>query len=279
MHRSPLLFLPTLLVLLLALASQSVAAANLMQVFEHGRIDWTNGFLEAEGIGNPPANPLNIAHARAVAQRNAEVAARKNLMALVKSIRVDSKSVVADRVAEGMIREEDLEAVLRAARVVELIYGQDEEVRVAVSISMLGAVSELILPKSILVISTVKQPQGAEQKEDPFSGLLVDCTGISLQPGMVPVIVDENGEAVFGPAFSSRDHAVQRGMVSYLSRDLSMAKSHLRLGGKPLIVRAIRSVEGKPCDMVISQADAAKIREAPSNLSFLHQCRVLLVVD
>lgn len=278
MRRGFFLHMPIILSFLLAAFSDPVAAGNHIEVFKHGRIDWTNGFIEAVGVGNPPPNPLSIAHARAVAQRNAEVAARANLIELVKSIRLDSKSFVANHIEEGRIRIRDLEAVLREARVVDLIYGQGEAVKVAVSISMLGAVSELILPKGILIISTVKQPKGGDQKDDPFSGLLVDCTGVYLKPCMVPVIVDEGGEAVYGPAFTSRDYAVQRGMASYMG-DLAMAKSHSRLGGRPLIVKGIRSMEGDPCDIMISHADAAKIRGAPSNLNFLHQCRVMLVVD
>jgi hypothetical protein len=263
---------------LLATVPEPAAGENYIEVLDRGKIDWTNGFIEAFGVGRPPANPLNAAHARAVAQRNADVAARNNLIELVGDIRVDSEALVADHLAEGKIPLQELETVLRDARAVDLSYGRDEEVQVKVSIRLQGSLAELLLPEDIRIITTVKQPQEANQKEEPFSGLLVDCRGITFQPGMVPLIVDEDGAVLYGPAFASRDHAVERGMVSYM-RNIDSATKDPRVGPKPLSVKAIRTVEGKPCDIMISHADAAQIRGLASNLNFLHQCRVLLVVD
>lgn len=154
-----LLRLSIILGFLLTTASSSTAAENYIQLSKHGRIDWTNGFVEAFGVGRPPLNPLNAAHARAVAESNASIAARNHLMKLVKSIRVDSESLVADHVAGERISDEILEILLREARIVDLSYGHDDEVQVKVSIKLQGPLAERLLPKDILVIITVKQPQ------------------------------------------------------------------------------------------------------------------------
>lgn len=257
---------------------QTAAGENYIEDFQHGRIDWTNGFIEAFGEGRPPATPLNAAHARAVAESKANIAARNNLIALVKSIRVDSETMVADYSKDQGIPDEILTTLLRDSRTVDLSYGADDAVRVKVSIRLQGSLAEHLLPKDILVITTVKQPHDPGQKEDPFSGLLVDCKGFSLQPCLVPRIVDEDGEVLYGPAFASRDHAVERGMASYVRRAFS-GDHDPRIGPKPLSVRGIRVMHGRPCDVMISHADAAKIRGTASNLNFLHQCRVLLVTD
>ena len=254
------------------------AAGNYFEVLSHGRIDWTNGFLEAYGVGRPPPDPRNAAHARAVAERSADIAARSNLMDLVESIRVDSQTLVRDKLAERAIPREALEEALREARSVGLSYGPDEEVWVTVSIRLKGALAEILLPGDIRNIATVKLPRESGQKEEPYSGLLLDCRGIPLKPGMVPLIVDEDGSVVYGPAFASRDHAVERGMAAY-RRGAEEAASHPRVGPNPLSVRGIRTVEGRPSDIMISHADAAKIRGLASNLDFLQQCRVLLLVD
>jgi hypothetical protein len=99
-----------------------------------------------------------------------------------------------------------------------------------------------------------------------------------LQPAMVPLIVDEEGEVVYGPAFASRDYAEEKGMASYM-RNFASAKNHPRVGPRPLGVKGICTLKARPCDIMISQEDAAKIRRLASNLGFLHQCRVLVVVD
>jgi hypothetical protein len=273
LHLSVLLgFLPTT-------ASKPAAAENYIEVLKHGRIDWTNGFIESFGVGRPPTNPLNVAHARAVAERNASIAARNNLIALVKNIRVDSETLVADYLGDKRIPDEILETLLREARTVDLSYGHRDEVRVKVSIRLQGPLAERLLPKDIRVITTVKQPQqDPGQKEEPFSGLLVDCRGFPLQPCLVPLIVDEDGEVLYGPAFASREHAVERGMAAYV-RNVVSAEDDPRVGPRPLYVKGIRTMGSKACGIMISHADGAKVRRLASNLNFLHQCRVLLAAD
>lgn len=270
--------MPFIVNLFLVCFSGTALGENYVEVLGRGTVDWTNGFIEAVGEGKPPSNPLNSAHSRAVAERNADLAARNNLMEVVKSIRVDSKTLVGDYLGGKGISRFALETLLRGAQGVDLSYEQEDEVRVTVSVSLEGALAELILPKSILTISTVTQPQEGERKEDSFTGLIVDCRGIALQPAMVPLIVDEEGEVIYGPAFASREHAAEKGMVSYI-RNSASAKDHPRVAPKPLGVKGIRTPKGRPCDIMISQADAAKIRGLASNLGFLHRCRVLVVVD
>jgi len=249
---------------------------NFIEILDKGTVDWSNGYIEAVGVGEPPPAPLNPAHSRAVAQRNADLAARGNLVKVVKQIRIDSRTRVGDTLRGQEVRQDAMETLLREARGVDISYG--EEVRVTVSMKLAGALADLILPTSILTISTVTQPQGPERKEEPFTGLIVDCRGVPLQPAMVPLIVDEDGEVVYGPVVASRDHAVKKGMVAY-TRSFSQAKNHPRVSPRPLGVKGLRTPKGRPCDIMISQADAAKIRRLASNLDFLHQCKVLVVVD
>ena len=276
--KSPIFYLPLIVSLFLVGLSGLAFGENYIEVLDKGTVDWTNGFVEAVGVGKPPPNPFNPAHSRAMAERNADLAARINLIEVVKSIRVDSKTQVGDYVRGKEISKEALETLLRGARGIDVTYEEDEEVRVTVSVSLEGTLAHLILPKSILTISTVKQSREPERKEESFTGLIVDCRGVSLQPAMVPLIVDEEGEVVYGPAFASRDYAAEKGMVAYM-RNFASAKNHPRVVPRPLGVKGIKTPKGRPCDIVISQADAAKIRGLASNLSFLHQCRVLVVVD
>jgi len=278
MMKTRLYFLPFLAGLFLLCLSVSAHGENYIEVLDKGTVDWTNGFIEAEGLGKPPPDPLNTAHSRAVAEREAALSARVNLAEVVKRIRVDSRTEVGDYVKRPAIGLDALETRLRSARRVDLSYERAEEVRVRVSVRLWGALAELILPNSIRNISTIVQPPGQEKSEESFTGLIVDCRGISLQPALVPLIVDEEGEVIYGPAFASRDHAAEKGMVSYI-RDFTAANNHVRVAPRPLVVKGIRKPEGSPCDIMISRADAAKIRQPPSNLGFLHRCRVLVVVD
>ena len=108
--------------------------------------------------------------------------------------------------------------------------------------------------------------------------MVVDARGIQAVPVLAPRVLDENLEEVFGPAYVSREFAVQRGMVSYTT-DLWKAKFHPRVSDNPLIVRALKSLWPGRCEFIISNADAAKLRSASEHLLFMRECRVIIVLD
>ena len=54
---------------------------------------------------------------------------------------------------------------------------------------------------------------------------------------------------------------------------------HPRVGPKPLVVKGLSTLFDRTCDIVISNTDAAKLRDMSANLSFLKQCRVVIVLD
>ena len=111
-----------------------------------------------------------------------------------------------------------------------------------------------------------------------FTGMVVDARNIQALPVLAPKILDENLEEVFGPAFVSREYAVQHGMVRYTT-DLLEAKLHPRVSVHPLIVKALKSILPGRCDFIISNADAAKLRSASEHLLFMRECRVVIVLD
>jgi hypothetical protein len=246
-----------------------------VQTFEQGRVDWTNGVVEVWATGTPPAQALSPAQGRALAESEAEALARDELLELLQSIRIDSKSTVKDALDSQDARDELVAAVLRASYVVEKSVLSDGTVRVTVAFKLNGSFGDLVLPKTIVTIKTVQQ---AQKKAERFTGLIVDCRGISLSPALVPMIVGEDGQVVYGTAYVSRDQALQEGVAAY-ARGLAKARDNPRVGPKPLIVRGLRTVKGRSSDIVISNADEGKIKGAGSNIGILHRGRVLFVME
>jgi hypothetical protein len=250
-------------------------AGTYQQTYEQGRVDWTNGMVEVWATGKPPARTHTPAQARALAESQAEILARHDLIGLLQSIRIDSKSTVKEALDHEGARDKLVAAILKDSYVVERSVSADGKVKVAVAIRLNGSFADLVLPKSIMTIRTVEQSQ---KKEEPFTGLLIDCRGIPLSPAMVPMIVDEEGQVVYGTAFVSRDYALEEGMAAY-ARGMAKARDNPRVGAKPLMVKGLRTVKARSSDIVISNADAGKIKRAGSNLSFLHRGRVLFVME
>jgi len=272
--RGMILYFVTVGTLLLSLQSWAYADTY-TQSFERGKVDWTNGIVEVWAGSAPPAHALNPAQGRALAEAEAEALARDALIAVLQSIRIDSKSTVREALDHQGARDNLVAAVLRDSHVAEKSILADGTVKVTVAIKLNGSFGDLVLPKTVVTIKSVEQ---SPRKEEQFTGLILDCRGIHLSPAMVPMIVGEDGQVVYGTAYVSRDHALERGMAGY-ARGLAKARDNPRVGPKPLIVKGLRTVKGRPSDIVISNADAGKIKGAGGNISILHRGRVLFVME
>jgi len=252
---------------------------NYTVVMEKGMIDWSNGIAEAVGTGTPPPDPENKAQARAVAEKEAVLCARQNLLDLLRDLRIDSAACIKDLLAEGSLALRELEGYVQQSRVVETSYREEGLVQATVAMKLWGPFIDRILPESIRPIRPVKQPKPpGQEKGEGYSGLVLDCRGLIVKPAIAPRIVDEDGKEVYGFAYASREHAVEQGMAGYVTT-LETAQSSQRVAGSPLTVKAIRTADWGLSDIVISNSDADHIRRAASNLGFLQKCRVVIVLD
>jgi hypothetical protein len=148
-----------------------------------------------------------------------------------------------------------------------------------VALKLTGALSDLVLPISIKAIHPVQQPEHLSQEEgEVYTGLVIDCRGIRVKPAIAPRILDEDGNEVYGATYASREYAVEQGMSGY-ARDLTAAQASQRVANSPLTIKAIRTAESGPSDVIISNADAERVRRVASSLSFLQRCRVMIVLD
>ena len=107
---------------------------------------------------------------------------------------------------------------------------------------------------------------------------MVDARGLGVKPVMSPKIIDENNQEVYGPAFVTREIAVQKGICIYES-DITAAKKNPRILDNPLVVKAIRTKQESGLALVISNTDAQKIKGASEHLANLKQCQVIIVLD
>ena len=253
-------------------------AKNYVQYFPNGRIDWANGVIESIGVACPQKNQSNAAQTRALTKRDAETLAKENLLNVIREMRMDSRNSIGNYLVSAEFPAGELSGLLRRAELVDNHFLENGCVKTVLALRMTGRFAELLLPKNIVSIDTVKQPLAGSRRAEGFSGLVVDCRAVAVKPAMVPAILDEDGNVVYGSGYISREHAVRWGVVSYL-RDLSTAQNNLRVAPSALVVKAIRVVKGRDSDVVISNDDGAKITGNPSNLVFLQKGRVLFVVD
>ena len=260
----------------------------------YGDINWSQGIITAVGIGAPPEKYYGKPQARPMALRAAQLVAYRNLLEVISGVRIDSTTVVKDSMVESDLIRSQVNGMVKGTQVVKKEYLSDGTVEVTVAMSLRGGFSQLILPKDIQQMPEIKTippapptPAQESMTQEPmtsmptpsvYTGLVVDAHGIAARPAMSPKIFDENGQEVYGSGYVSREYAVQQGMTGY-AKDLATAQANPRVTNEPLTVKGLRTEGPGKANLVISNADAAKIRSASENLSFLKKCRVVVVLD
>ena len=258
---------------------------------ENGYINWTTGIVQAKGVGAPlkkSSDNSSISNMKVLS--DAKNDARHNMMKTIKSVRINSVKKARNYATINNSVAKQLEEIILKAKENEKIrkYLSDGTVEVYLRLSLYGGFAQLFLPQEIRQIESIKQVaiEGKTSSSSPsktsnlknYTGLVVDATGISVNPAMAPRLLDEDGKEVYGATFASREFAVQKGMSGY-SKDIKTAKTCPRVGTNPLSVKGLRTTGLGNCDIVISNADASILRNSSEHLAFLKKCLVIIVLD
>jgi hypothetical protein len=264
-------------------------SVGLLEKKETGAINWTRGVVQAKGISAPikkeaEKTPPNSPKALSEAKNDA----RLKLLETVKRIKIDSKRSVGDIADKNKTIMTQIKDMVYDATEIEKFrkYMSDGSVEVLLQMNLHGGFTQLVLPEEIRPIEGIKQIKpGANSTgvnpnsaSEAYTGLLVDARSIELHPALVFKILDENLEEVFGPAFVSREFVVQQGMAAYYT-SVEAARADPRMATQPLIVKALRTDWPDRNSIIISNADASKLKSASDHLQFLKESRVVIVLS
>ena len=257
---------------------------------EQGQVNWMTGLITAKGIGVASPTAVNEGQRRAQARHAAEVLARRNLLAIIRGVHLDSQSTIENAMLLSDLVTQRVVGSVQGAQVVQTEDMPDGSAEVTVAIRAVGPLADLLLlqprpprptppasaPQSAVPALPVSAPLVA--KPELFTGLVVDARGLNVRPALAPRLVSDAGQQVYGSALVDRDWVIREGMAGY-SKDLVAAQSNARVGSKPLVVKARQAAGANRSDVIISASDAAKLLAAAENLSFLEKARVMIVVD
>jgi len=267
-------------------------AASYLEILRTGSIDWGKGFFQSSGVGMPgvkdgernetaPEKAFNASRKQAL----------KNMVSLVMATRVDADSSVRDVASRSDRVMGKVESLINRSKVIKQEYLSDGTVEIQLQMNMYGGFAQLILPEEIEQIETIKTVSSGdtgisgsdsvsppESGAETYTGLVVDAIGTRALPALVPVIVDEKGKEVYGPAFVSREYAVQRGLCRYVT-NVETALKQSAVGSNPIIVKGLRAEGNDRSRIAISNVDASRLLSMSENLSFLKKCRVVIVID
>ena len=271
-----------------AAPDSSLPSLTIMQAAE-AAAQWEQGAITAEGFGTPPMGTYG-SKASIMARRAAIVDAQRNLAEQINGVQVDAETTVENFVISSDLVKTKVSALIKGAMVVEEQMMPDGAYRVVMSMPMYGtqglcsAIMPAIRPNTPPtppppVISATITAQ-IQTSGVGYTGVIVDASGMGLKPSFSPVIYDTNGRAIYGVSNINYDQAISQGMVGY-SSSLSSAQTLPRIGGSPLVVKAVQVRGGNnstnPVNVVVSVDDGDRILAANAQSQMLMNGSVVFV--
>ena len=258
-----------LLVLAGGAAAQLLATeVRVTETLAPGHVDWTEGVV----LSRDSATGSARRGAAVVAMQAATQVARQGLLRVFTQVRFDAQQMLGQTVRPGEAPWQALEALVTQAAVVETRYLPRGVVETAVQLPFAGQLTALFLPAS-----SALTPDDEPKTEAVHTGVVIDARGLAIQPALFPRIVDERGQTLYAPESVDREAAVQQGYVTY-AKVFNQAPAQARIGEHPLVLRALRVAGESRVDLVLSDAEATRMRDYVATRRLVRQCRVLIVM-
>ncbi len=267
--------------------------AEFIELYPLGQINWTRGVVTSpiENEDDPKDGQISD---------QAIENAIQNAINTLMQLRVDDQRCAAHILEDNRISRAKVEAMARSSKVIYIPKDPFGGEQASVQMNLHGGFAQLMLPSEIRQVQPIKALNGKalngafhqsnpdsvtrDLSETPalpeaYTGLIVDARGTGAKPSMVPTLIDEKGHEVFGSAYVSREFAVQHGLCQYIRLMPGEWSAFERVAPNPLRVKGLRTPKPDSCKIVISNADASRLRGTSAHLEFLKQCRVIIVLD
>ena len=253
-----------------------LAPGQVRELVPGGAVDWSGKTVLARGTGVLDPGNSNRDLAWQMAQRAATVVALRNLLEIVKGIRVDSDTRVQELVAEHDSVYQRIEAVVKGARQRRPArldsLGGTVEVELECDLYGEAGVEGALLPSP--VAGPPAGNVGAGGLSNPareflrqYSAVVLDAGSTGLKPSLFPKLYDDSGTLLLDPRELAYADATRACAVQYVGTlDQVLARPDF---GQPLVLR-VREARGKfGTDIVLARGDADQLRRMGDGLVFL----------
>ncbi|MGI5865409.1 MAG: hypothetical protein ACOX6T_25595 [Myxococcales bacterium] len=234
-------------------------------------VNWETRTIRATGKGAPNLKAPSVAVARIGAEKAAEMDALRNILQAIQGVQLNSETRVGEALSSNGTLKSKVEGTARGFRRVDTRYFSDGGVEIDVEMSIEELLADL-LPRQAAPQKVAIPSKGELQS----TGLVVDARSLKAAPALAPRLLDESGKVVYEAAYVTQEALKANGIAGYL-KSLEDAKQSARVGTKPMLVKALRLAGAS--DLVISDADASRLRDPEGNASFLAEGRVIIVID
>jgi len=223
-----------------------------------GEINWTQQVITAKGWGVIDTT-FPLPQAKLMATRAAQVVAQRNLLEIIKGVRIVSETKVQDLMTKSDYIYTRIEGVVKGAKMVGEPIEKEGIIEVVLAIGIYDAdgIAPLIqegLGKKLKDFVQLSENEKTEIAK--ITGLVIDATGTGVKPAVFPRILDKDGHVLFDPAeyYDPNDPTLQK-----LLKVLTIAEKEIKkteLGENPYIIKALKAINS---DIVVDNENAKKV--------------------
>ncbi|MFC1478730.1 hypothetical protein ACFL57_04655, partial [Candidatus Margulisiibacteriota bacterium] len=267
-------------------------AATVKEFFPKGYIDWTTGHINIMARSQGLSGKVSFKENRQKAFDEVSTDFFLKASELIMGVRVDNQLLAENLLSGSEVLSAEIERIIRQARIRKLqerldgtviidaylpLYGS-QGVGAALLSSKMGAPVVNEPPEETVFFNIpddgLQSPEGAY-----YTGLIVDAGMVALKPALLPKIYDRKGNLLYGSNHSAGiDFAAENGLASYVYTLEDARKLHSRIGGNPLIVKAMDVKGSFQTDVVLFRRDAARLVKANRVINFLKQAGVVFII-
>ena len=247
---------------------------------------WENGMFTAEGFGAPPPQSNNPGEARMIARHAAITDACKKLAMQASGLRITATQTMSN---------DEMKALIKSAKIESEEYDGYGNCTVVMSVSIFGGTGSVArtvfkpVERKEFPTPQLDKSSAPIKKEGNYTGLIIDCGDLELNPVLAPVIRNEKDQSIYSYENLEYEKVVEHGMVSYARKELELEKNAegdedvaadddrlARAGSNPLIIKASKMGDDNSCP-VISTDDANKILVENGASHFLDNSSVVFM--
>ena len=123
----------------------SAQSADAIEQLDKGLINWSQGYVQAVGVGAPSPQAPNPSAARLWAERAAKADGYRNLLETVRGVRVDAETTVENYVTTSDVIRTRVDGIVRGATVVDKRYMSDGAVELTLRMPLQGDLTGVML--------------------------------------------------------------------------------------------------------------------------------------
>jgi hypothetical protein len=267
-------------------------STEVIEATNNGQINWSSGWIQATGRGYSPNNvPPSLS--KTLGERAGYAIALRNLLEVIKGVRVDSESFVKGHMDDNQTIKTKVTGLVQGAEIIQSSAKEDGGIEVLVKAPLWGIDSGSLI-SAFHKQGTPNTPLASATN----AAVLIDARGLGITPALLPSIVSEQGKEVYSPSKVDPRVLEQSGAAKYfsLSKDIDLQsyfypnvyvirpvirKSDvLSLSGTiPLSIRGISASGSLRSTLVINAEDSAKLDQNPGAANALSEGNIIIVID